>query len=216
MHVEGRPFLCSQCPSTFKTGPHLSDHVRLRHTRPKTAFVCRVCKALFPGKTRLRSHELEVHDFQRGPTRYKCPFCPRQFAEECSLRVHLPKHSSERPYKCEFPGCGKTYKFAFHLKDHSTIHLAYDDLPYSCSLCGQGQRFGTTQQVRDHKRKVHGLMHEKRPQPQPTPKPLQQQQPTTAVVDVTHTTTTMVEPETEQLQLLPLDTQRDLHDQILY
>ena len=44
-------------------------------------------------------------------------------------------HTKERPYICEFTGCGKRFVSAGDLKRHFRIHTK--ERPYICQYCGK-------------------------------------------------------------------------------
>ena len=48
------------------------------------------------------------------------------------------QHTGERPYKCEFEGCGKGFYDSQTLQNHRKIHL--DIKEYQCSLCPKAFR----------------------------------------------------------------------------
>jgi len=63
------------------------------------------------------------------------------------------KKEKERPYKCDRPGCGRSFSFPAHLRSHiQQIHISYR--PCKCDFPGCGKRFYTPQHLNVHRR-VH-------------------------------------------------------------
>lgn len=63
------------------------------------------------------------------------------------------KKDKEKPYKCDHPGCGRSFSFPAHLRSHiQQIHISYR--PCKCEFPGCGKRFYTPQHLNVHRR-VH-------------------------------------------------------------
>lgn len=63
------------------------------------------------------------------------------------------KKEREKPYKCDHPGCGRSFSFPAHLRSHiQQIHISYR--PCKCEFPGCGKRFYTPQHLNVHRR-VH-------------------------------------------------------------
>ena len=63
------------------------------------------------------------------------------------------KKEKERPYKCDHPGCERSFSFPAHLRSHiQQIHISYR--PCQCEFPGCGKRFYTPQHLNVHRR-VH-------------------------------------------------------------
>lgn len=65
----------------------------------------------------------------------------------------MVKREKEKPYKCDHPGCGRSFSFPAHLRSHiQQIHISYR--PCKCEFPGCGKRFYTPQHLNVHRR-VH-------------------------------------------------------------
>ena len=65
----------------------------------------------------------------------------------------IPKKERQRPYKCDHPGCGRSFSFPAHLRSHiQQIHISYR--PCKCEFPGCEKRFYTPQHLNVHRR-VH-------------------------------------------------------------
>ena len=72
---------------------------------------------------------------------------------EDQLMARGPKREKDKPYKCDHPGCERSFSFPAHLRSHiQQIHISYR--PCKCEFPGCGKRFYTPQHLNVHRR-VH-------------------------------------------------------------
>lgn len=50
--------------------------------------------------------------------RYICNTCNKAFSRPSSLKIHTYSHTGEKPWKCQIPGCGKTFSVRSNMKRH--------------------------------------------------------------------------------------------------
>lgn len=50
--------------------------------------------------------------------KHTCEYCQKQFFEKTQYRIHLRRHTGERPYACDNDGCSKAYYEKTCLKLH--------------------------------------------------------------------------------------------------
>lgn len=63
------------------------------------------------------------------------------------------KREKDKPYRCDHPGCERSFSFPAHLRSHiQQIHISYR--PCKCEFPGCGKRFYTPQHLNVHRR-VH-------------------------------------------------------------
>ena len=58
-------------------------------------------------------------------------------------------HTGERPYKCSFENCGKSFITKGHLVDHERRHVG--DRPFKCTSCDKA--FFRSTALKDHLKK---------------------------------------------------------------
>ena len=111
----------------------------------------------------IMSHEREVgsaslhsppHDQQQAVEhQLLLPSSGMMVANSSKMAMVTVKKEKEKPYKCEHPGCGRTFSFPAHLRSHTQqIHISYR--PCQCEFPGCGKRFYTPQHLNVHRR-VH-------------------------------------------------------------
>nr|CDP94005.1 Bm9460, isoform b [Brugia malayi] len=94
------------------------------------------------GTTTLRSrHRSSHHDGL-----IKCHYCPKKWADQAVLRVHMEECRLLRMHECQ--QCGKRFKARGGLQQHLRIHS--NDRPYQCRFCPK--RFTQKSHVDQHER----------------------------------------------------------------
>ena len=126
-------YVCPECGKTFKNRGSLGPHMAL-HTGVKSIH-CDECDQSFFTTSALLGHKMRTHDENQEVI---CPECGKRCSNKYTLKRHMIRHTGERPYKCEFEGCGKSFFDSQVLKNHERIHL--DLKEFQCSLCPKAFR----------------------------------------------------------------------------
>jgi len=75
---------------------------------------------------------MDGNDRQREH-RFSCPFCGKCVRSKENLKLHIRKHTGERPFVCLF--CGRAFGGKSDLTRHLRIHTG--ERPYHCEMCGK-------------------------------------------------------------------------------
>ncbi|XP_059224055.1 uncharacterized protein LOC106091895 isoform X2 [Stomoxys calcitrans] len=82
----------------------------------------------------LRVDAQERQRDKRPPaSRFACPFCGKCVRSKENLKLHVRKHTGERPFVCLF--CGRAFGGKSDLTRHLRIHTG--ERPYHCESCGK-------------------------------------------------------------------------------
>ncbi|XP_069004999.1 zinc finger protein 287-like isoform X3 [Embiotoca jacksoni] len=102
--------------------------------QPKLVRPAKQFQCLFCGKIFNYLSSLKVHIRRHsGEKPFSCSVCGKRFAQKTYLKLHQRVHSGEKPYSC--PDCGKSFSQKSSLNIHLRTHTG--EKPYSCVDCGK-------------------------------------------------------------------------------
>ncbi|XP_062544311.1 zinc finger protein 267-like [Armigeres subalbatus] len=117
LHSTERPFACDLCEKRFHRKYDLANH-RRSHTNEKPYKCCHEgCDKAYKTRPGVTIHYRNQHS---GEKLYKCSYggCDKSYACSQLLKVHVRKHTLEKPFKCYY--C----ELHFHSASHRSIHCS--------------------------------------------------------------------------------------------
>lgn len=112
-HNKDPSISCDMCEKKFTSKIYLDKH-KLLHT--DNLYACKHCSETFPEKELLRAHMKENHALPRN---FLCNMCGDSFIRSEELKIHIRRHTGEKPYKCGF--CGKGFTRSSDLRRHERL-----------------------------------------------------------------------------------------------
>lgn len=83
--------------------------------------------------------------------KHVCRICDKEFKQSGHLDTHIKlKHSSDKPFYCNFPGCDKSFAVKWAARSHMKIH---SEKKHCCNFCDN--KFHQKFQMESHIKFVH-------------------------------------------------------------
>lgn len=127
-----KPYHCPTCNKCFANSSYLSQHNRIHAgIRP---YKCEICERKFTQLSHLQQH-IRTHT---GEKPYKCmhPGCGKAFSQLSNLQSHSRSHMTDKPFRCN--SCYKCYADEQSLREHIPKHSDTKHLKtHICRICGK-------------------------------------------------------------------------------
>ncbi|XP_035826305.1 uncharacterized protein LOC101860255 [Aplysia californica] len=146
-------FDCDECGVRLSSAKALRNHREFHPSNDNYSVDCDKCNTTFVSLNLLKAHLQE-----KGCEGYRCTQCPRSFALEALLLVHVARaHSdpSDEVLSCE--NCPKTFTSMLKFSRHAGTHAK--NKPFLCKMCGH--RYVHPDHLFVHLKKIHGIDKEK-------------------------------------------------------
>ncbi|CAG2107010.1 unnamed protein product, partial [Medioppia subpectinata] len=147
-----------ECQKALKTRKLFNQHLYNIHSEPRFKCHYEGCDKIFTHKDRLDNH-LVVH---KNDKKFKCDYKDCEYAgrTKWALKSHMVSHLTDRPViECSVDGCGKAFKLAKDLAQHSRVHLS--DPTIRCGADGCNEMFFHSYERLKHQISVHNRKRKK-------------------------------------------------------
>ncbi|GFT08990.1 zinc finger protein [Nephila pilipes] len=114
---------CRICGKVFKTEFTLTRHFNA-HVKAGEKYKCKTCEKCFANGQDLSKHN-KIHKTVENKSRV-CMYCEKAFSSYYYLKIHIRRHTGERPFVCEYCNSGFTTKGI--LKIHYRTHEMQRDV----------------------------------------------------------------------------------------
>lgn len=154
-HSDERPFVCQMegCTSAFKQKRLLDIHMNVH--QDIRPYLCPVDSCEFAARqlAHLNSHIFTHEDYKNRP--FACEFegCGFRTVTTSSLTIHQRKHTKEKPYVCTFDGCDYACSTATNIAIHKLRHM--NIRPHKCQEDACGYAAFTTGDLKLHMKNIH-------------------------------------------------------------
>lgn len=138
---------CPMCGKMFSKNSNIRRHIQSVHNNIKRndsneKFPCPICGKEFKFSSNITRHIESVHNKVRN---HPCNLCDKSFYEKVHLNTHMAIHLDDRPFLCDYPDCGKSFKLLQYLTYHQNSHLGVEAKAklkrvgnlFVCSYCGK-------------------------------------------------------------------------------
>ena len=157
---ESGPFVCSweNCNQEFPLLESLVVHLDRGHTISMDKYVCLWKDCARNRKPFDARYKLITHlRCHTGEKPYRCeyPTCTRSFSRLENLKLHVRTHTGEKPYECHYEGCTKKFNNTSDRAKHMKTHITRK--PYVCKYPGCGKSYTDPSSMRKHIKYTHKL-----------------------------------------------------------
>ncbi|XP_076012614.1 zinc finger protein ZXDC [Genypterus blacodes] len=154
-HAEDlRPYQCTVegCGWAFATSYKLKRHLRSHEKQRPHTCQFEGCGRRFTTVYNLKAH-VKVHDQEKA---FICEICNERFRSATRLTNHQRVHfEPQRPHKCEFPGCEKTFITFSALYSHNRTHFK-ETGQFCCTFPGCDKTYDKACRLKIHMRSHTG------------------------------------------------------------
>ncbi|XP_067666885.1 zinc finger protein 850-like [Haliotis asinina] len=105
---------CNVCGKSFETHElmkaHYTEHLG------GDVYKCSKCHKMFKQFPDLNKHSKTCKVSLKHVKAFSCGFCNKQFDKQDNIKIHIRRHTGEKPYKCQV--CGKAFTASSGLRAH--------------------------------------------------------------------------------------------------